>query len=349
MVDVGSYYGYGFVSYCQSPQVVSNRGVRGPMDRFLNNVDNKEANERPSLRRTSREKNARSRVCLDIGRFFYENAFAFNIARSPSYFNMCRSIGDYGRGLVPPSMHELRTWILKEEVLTTEKFVEQKDANLLFEMLDEIVKEVEEDLVVQVVTDNTSAYKAAGAKLMEKRKHLFWTPYAAHCIDLIFEKLGELPQHKRALLKAKKISNYVYNHPWVLSLMRKFTKRDIVRPAATRFATAYLTLECIYRLMQPLQSMFVSEEWNNSSYAKKPDGKEVKKIVMKDNQFWVIVGYVLKSTQPIVKVLRVVDSEKMPAMGFIYGAMEKAKEEIAKNLGGEEKDYKEIWEIIDEK
>ena len=101
--------------------------------------------------------------------------------------------------------------------------------------------------------------------------------------------------------------------------------------------------------MQPLQSMFVSEEWNNSSYAKKPDGKEVKKIVMKDNQFWAAVGYVLKSTQPIVKVLRLVDSEKMPPMGFIYGAMDKAKEEIAKNLGGEEKDYKEIWEIIDEK
>ena len=101
--------------------------------------------------------------------------------------------------------------------------------------------------------------------------------------------------------------------------------------------------------MQPLQSMFVSKEWNSSSHAKKPNGKEVEKIVMKDNQFWADVGYVLKSTQPIVKVLRLVDSEKMPAMGFIYGTTGKAKEEIAKNLGGEEKDYKEIWEIIDEK
>ena len=125
MVDVGSYYGDGFVGSCQSPQVVSDR-VRGPMDKFLNNVvDDKEANERPSLRTTSREKEARFRVCLDIGRFFYENALAFNIAKSPSYFNMCRSIGDYGRSLVSPSMHELRTWILKEEVLTIEKFMEE--------------------------------------------------------------------------------------------------------------------------------------------------------------------------------------------------------------------------------
>ncbi|GFP92789.1 hypothetical protein PHJA_001423200 [Phtheirospermum japonicum] len=43
------------------------------------------------------------------------------------------------------------------------------------------------------------------------------------------------------------------------------------------------------------------------------------------------------------------DSEKMPGMGSLYGAMDKAKEEIAKNLGGEEGSYKELWNIIDEK
>ena len=80
----------------------------------------------------------------------------------------------------------------------------KKDENLLFEMFDEIVEEVREDLVVQVVTDNASTYKAAGAKLMEKRKHLFWTPCAAHCIDLIIEKLGELPQHKRNFGESEK-------------------------------------------------------------------------------------------------------------------------------------------------
>ncbi|GFQ02113.1 hypothetical protein PHJA_002355200 [Phtheirospermum japonicum] len=42
------------------------------------------------------------------------------------------------------------------------------------------------------------------------------------------------------------------------------------------------------------------------------------------------------------------DSDKMLGMGFLYGAMDKAKEEIAKNLGGEEGSYK-LWNIIDEK
>ncbi|KAL6566582.1 hypothetical protein OROMI_014986 [Orobanche minor] len=43
------------------------------------------------------------------------------------------------------------------------------------------------------------------------------------------------------------------------------------------------------------------------------------------------------------------DSEKMPGMGFLYGAMDKAKEEIAQDLGGGEGAYKEIWSIIDAK
>ncbi|XP_031131697.1 uncharacterized protein LOC116033083 [Ipomoea triloba] len=131
--------------------------------------------------------------------------------------------------------------------------------------------------------------------------------------------------------------------------MRQFTNRELIRPAATRFATAYLTLQSIYQVRQPLEAMFTSEKWTNSSYASKADGKEVRKIILKDNNFWPSSIYAIKTTKPLVEVLRLVDRDKEPAMGFLYNAMDEAKEKIAKNLGGEEKDYKEIWEIIDAK
>ncbi|KAK3225072.1 hypothetical protein Dsin_004934 [Dipteronia sinensis] len=70
---------------------------------------------------------------------------------------------------------------------------------------------------------------------------------------------------------------------------------------------------------------------------------------MDERYFWPSVAYALKTTKPLVDVLRLVDSEKEPAMGFIYGAMDAAKEQIAKNLGGEESTYKEIWKILDDK
>lgn len=40
-------------------------------------------------------------------------------------------------------------------------------------------------------------------------------------------------------------------------------------------------------------------------------------------------------------VLRMTDSGKMPAMGFLYDAMDKAKKDIVINLGREEGAYKE--------
>ncbi|KAI0530703.1 hypothetical protein KFK09_000251 [Dendrobium nobile] len=176
-------------------------------------------------------------------------------------------------------------------------------------MLDEVVEEVGDALVIQVVTDNASAYKTAGRMLIEKRPHLYWTPCAAHCIDLMLERLGQLPQHKSVILKAKFVSKFIYNHSWVLSLMRKFTDKEIIRPAVTRFATAYLTLQRFKELRQPLEAMFASEEWDKSSWAKKQEGKQVKKIVMKDDLFWRSTNYALKTTGSLVKVLRMVDGE----------------------------------------
>ncbi|XP_028555461.1 uncharacterized protein LOC114580856 [Dendrobium catenatum] len=223
---------------------------------------------------------------------------------------------------------------------------EVKNATFIFNLLDGVIEEIGEQLVVQVVTDNASAYKAVGQMLMEKRTHLYWTPCAAHCIDLILEDLGDLPQHKSALSRAKKITKFIYNHSWVLSLMRKFSKKEIIRPATTRFATSYLTLQSLMEVRQPLEAMFTSTEWLNSTWGKKSEGKEIRKIILND-KFWATVTYAILSTRPLVQVLRLVDAEKKSAMGFIYNAMDEAKEMIAHNLGGEEASYREIWDIVD--
>ena len=53
--------------------------------------------------------------------------------------------------------------------------------------LNEVVDKVGEENVMQLVTDNAANYKLAGEMLMKKRKCLFWTPCAAHCLDLMLE------------------------------------------------------------------------------------------------------------------------------------------------------------------
>ena len=60
-------------------------------------------------------------------------------------------------------------------------------------LMNEVVESIGENRVVQVVTDNGANYKATGQLLMQARKHLFWTPCAAHCIDLILEDISKEP------------------------------------------------------------------------------------------------------------------------------------------------------------
>lgn len=86
-------------------------------------------------------------------------------------------------------------------------------------LLDGVVKEIRKQIVVQIIFDIASAYKAAQTMFMEKRKHLYWTSYVVHCIDLISKKFIEFPQHKSALQKAKKISKFNYIYSWVLALI----------------------------------------------------------------------------------------------------------------------------------
>lgn len=51
----------------------------------------------------------------------------------------------------------------------------------------------------------------------------------------------------------------------------------------------------------------------------------------------------MKVQEPLLKVLRLVDGDDKPTMGFIYEAMERAKLAIQKNC----RSYLEYWRIID--
>lgn len=110
------------------------------------------------------------------------------------------------------------------------------DAEFIFNLVDKYIDEVGEDNVVQVVTDNASANIAAATLLKDKRPGIFWTPCAAHCLDLMCEGVGKLPRLKSVIQKARQLTIFIYSHHFTLSLMRKYTKGDLVRPGVTRFA-----------------------------------------------------------------------------------------------------------------
>lgn len=97
--------------------------------------------------------------------------------------------------------------------------------------MDDVVEEVGEEHVVQVITDNAANNKAASELLMQKWKNLFWTPCAAHYIDLMLEDFEKkIPLHKDTMATGKKITIYIYARTSLISLLNKFTKvGDLIR------------------------------------------------------------------------------------------------------------------------
>jgi hypothetical protein len=132
----------------------------------------------------------------------------------------------------------------------------KKDGRYIFELVDRCIEEIGVQNVVQVVTDNARPNDAAASLLKAKHPSIFWNGCAAHTIDLMLEDIGKMPKVEATISKAKSLTVFLYAHTRVLSLMRKFLSRDLVRCGVTRFATAYLNLKSLLENKKQLQKLF---------------------------------------------------------------------------------------------
>ncbi|KAL4196996.1 hypothetical protein AMTRI_Chr04g185940 [Amborella trichopoda] len=196
--------------------------------------------------------------------------------------------------------------------------------------LDKIVDEVGPENVVQVVTANVANYKKAGLLLIERRPNLYWTPCAAHCINLMVKEIGKLKRVKYCILKSKLNTRFIYNHTYLHTLMREYCMPEIVRESTTRFATTFLTIQSILVNKAELRSMIHSNEWQTDRAAMSQLGRQVETTLL-DWRFWARL-----------RVLRLSDSDDKPAMGFLFNTMRRAREAIFENNIWNE----EILEIV---
>ena len=83
---------------------------RGPMDKFTT------SQLRQSILNSKWKQEERKEMCRKIGRFMYLKGLTFNTVNDPYWFPMMDVVANFGTKFKSPSMHELRTWILKKEV-----------------------------------------------------------------------------------------------------------------------------------------------------------------------------------------------------------------------------------------
>jgi hypothetical protein len=140
-----------------------------------------------------------------------------------------------------------------------------------------------------------------------------------------------------------------YRHGRILSEMRVHTKgMDLVRPAATRFATALLTLRSIHKHKDPLRALFSGDVFTRSKVSKTEAGKKVYSIVF-STEFWHSVEDCLRASLPLLVVLRLVDGDEKPAMPEVAAAMKIAKQKITSSFSIQSKKacLNRIMKIVD--
>ncbi|CAN1774920.1 hypothetical protein LINPERHAP1_LOCUS13136 [Linum perenne] len=226
---------------------------------------------------------------------------------------------------------------------------EIKTAKVLFKMFDEVIKWIGVDNVVQVVTDNASNYLKCGKVIHRTYPHIYWTPCAAHCINLILKDIAALPHVSELFAKASKISVFVYNHQPVLNWLKaREGWKEIVRPAVTRFATHFEVLKSTFAHRADLRALFGSEFYIADSSSSTQKAMNVEKIVL-DNMFWGDCLEIVKVVTPIMKLLRFVDSDEKPSLGYVYKGMALIIEGIKNIYPDNESKYKPYTDIVEKR
>ncbi|CAN1801573.1 hypothetical protein LINPERHAP1_LOCUS23021 [Linum perenne] len=235
-------------------------------------------------------------------------------------------------------------------------FIKSKDTSdvshtseVIFNLVDNAIEEVGAEHVVQVVTDNASNNMGAKALLLEKRPNIFWSSCATHTINLMLQGIGNLPKFKKVIDQTKAFTIFIYGHHRTLECMRSFTKkREIIRPGVTRFASQYLTLQSMMEKKDSLRRMVVDAKWDGLKDVHTKKGKDATATIL-NVTYWKAVNLCLKVFETLVIVLRLVDGDVKPSMGFVYGEIVKAKREIKEAFGNVEIRYKEVMAIVDKK
>ncbi|XP_026436025.1 uncharacterized protein LOC113333871 [Papaver somniferum] len=208
-----------------------------------------------------------------------------------------------------------------------------KDAEYIHKLRNEVIAKVGIENIIQFISDNGSNFKAAGKALMKEHPTLFWTPCAAHYINLVMKDLSEqIPRIIKSLGRAKSLFSYIYNHGAVLTMFRELTNNsELHRSTNTQFATQYYTLSSLLEYIHDLQVLFVQEKWMKSKYARTSDGHR-QMATVSSNEFWENVTFSCQVLGPLVEVVRMADTERKPFMGYVYEVVSRCKERTEENL-----------------
>ncbi|CAL8465879.1 g5415 [Coccomyxa elongata] len=204
----------------------------------------------------------------------------------------------------------------------------EKDGKFIFEQLAKVIEEIGAEHIVAVIMDGASANESANKLLEERYPHIFTLHCTAHALDLALEKIGELQFFQSCIDKAKKVVQIITNSHGPHAILKQKSALRVLKPGDTRFYTAYISCARLLKCKSAARQTVVSDGWD--TWAKKPANKDrsaVAKTIILDEDFWLAVKLFCKLLKPMVRLMRLVDSN-MPSMGKVYPMCAQIEEHI---------------------
>ncbi|XP_042017815.1 uncharacterized protein LOC121765670 [Salvia splendens] len=221
----------------------------------------------------------------------------------------------------------------------------EANAENLCNLFAEIVEIVGPQNIVHMVTDNAPNYKNAGSLLTEKYPSIAWSPCAAHCINLIMKDMTKLPSVNDVITLASRITVFVYNHKWPLNWLRNRPGwTEIIRPGDTRFGTSFIALKSLYDHKEHLQALVISPGFK--IFLRVAKAKEAKQVIL-DEKFWNNCLIISKIMGPIMRLLRICDSDEKPSLGYVYEGMWRVVKGVKELFKNKERLYEKYVDIIE--
>ncbi|XP_075103752.1 uncharacterized protein LOC142178319 [Nicotiana tabacum] len=265
-------------------------------------------------------------------------------------------VGQYSPRMKPPTYYEIRGPYLKKEVAEVNKIVEEHKVernkfgcSIMMDKWTTIIEKIIINILVNspkgslfLESADASDSSTDSTKMYSLFKSTIGSIGAENVVQVVTDNAVKM------LKLAIKVHSCIVQKPLLLNMMKRFTKqRSLVKPAKTGFATAFLTLHRMYEQKGNLKKLFVSYEYTSSAYRREARGRESADIILSPS-FWNNMVHTLKINGPLVKVFRLVDGEQRPPMGYLYEAIDRAKEAIQASFSDQIK-YKRVFEIIDKR
>eukprot|EP01018_Ginkgo_biloba_P000099 Gb_18470 [translate_table: standard] len=331
----------------------------------------------------------REDVDSHVARCIYACGISFNVGRSPYWQDMVRAINDGPKGYKTPSFEKEKylveqsikpirsSWQTTGVLIISDGWTdarnrplinvivvclkgsmflnavdcngELKDATFIVSILIDAIESVGPSNVVQVITDNARACKAARLLVEARYGNIFWTPCAVHSLNLILKKIGKIEWIKKITNEAKEIEMFITNHHMAQAIYQQFASLELVKVAETQFAIHFIKLRRLLEVKSSLCNMVISDVWDIWRLSNTDRAQDLKRTVL-DDIWWGRVRYLLNFCEPIVSMICLTNTDT-PCLEEVYEGMDSMLEKIREVIRLEEKDesetfYNDIQDII---